>query len=389
MRYDVVVIGGGVVGLSTAWALVRAGLPKVALLERRTPGAGASGVGAGSLSLARWVASDIAMVQRSLELMTSLQKASGGFFRVQTTGRLTLAGPGEQATALEELADIVRSAGQKAEQLTPGLAADRYPSINFEDAAAVLYNPDDAMTHPPLLVSALWSACRSVGVHVLEGTEATGIRLKGQAVTGVTLAGGHTLDTDEVVVAAGIQSRRILLGTELDAPLKPYRTQAAFMLLPGLSTHPVVYDSITGMYTVPRNPGSTLAGDGTAAHEGDPDQFERGIDPEFRASILKRFRHRFPSLDKAVVTGGWAGICDMTPDGRPLIGPYAGIKGLYLNCGFAGFGVMRSLAAGEALGYQIAGKSPMMDLDLCAADRYNGWQDFELNFGRPYDPLGH
>jgi len=389
LRYDVVVIGGGVVGLSTAWALVRAGLPKVAVLERRTPGAGASGVGAGSLSLHRWYPADIALVHRSITLMATLEKASGGFFRVQSPGRLTLASPGEQTTALGELADVVRSTGQKAEEMTPGAASDRYPSINFEDAGAVLYSPDDAMIHPPLLVAALWSACRSVGVHVLEGTEVTGIKVKGNSVTGVNLVGGHTLDTDEVVIAAGIQSRRILLGTELDAPLKPYRTQAAFMLLPGLSTHPVVYDSISGMYTVPRNPSSTLAGDGTSVHQGDPDHYECGPDPEFCDSILKRFRHRFPSLARAVVTGGWAGICDMTPDGRPLIGPYAGVKGLYLNCGFAGFGLMRALAAGEALGSRIAGKTATVDLSHYEADRYSGWQEFELNFGRPYDPLGH
>lgn len=387
MRFDVIVVGGGAVGLATALALSRYGRLKAAVVERRSPAAGASGLGAGSVSLHRWLPEDVALVRRSLQLMTALEREGTGF-AAHRSGRLTLAAAGAQAERLEDLARVAESVGVPAERLEADAAAARFPAIRFDDAGAILYSPLDAYIHPPLLVAALWNAARRAGVAVLEGTDVTSIAVGDGTVQGARLAGGQLLEAPAVVLATQAQTRKVLQGSGMDVPLKPYRTQVAFLLLPGEQMNPVVFDAITGFYSVPRNVGSHLAGNGTHAHDGDPDLFDREPDAEFLSSIASRFRHRFPGCGPVTATGGWAGICDMTPDGRPLIGPYGGVDGLHLACGFAGFGIMRALAAGEALAAVVAGEDPAVSLAPYRAGRFTGWQEFELNFGPPYDPLG-
>lgn len=380
MRYDVIVVGNGVVGTSTAWHLARAGA-KVALADRMAA-SGSSGLGAGSVTIQRWNRTDIALVKRTEELLAEMEQRTGGAFRFYRSGQLTLIGMQEHLPFVAEQRQILAEMGIRSETLDPEQAAARFPGLRVDDVLLAHLTPDDGYIRPPELTWAMTLLARLDGVDVLEGTMVQRLELSDGAVRGVR-AGGGVLQADRVVVAAGPWSRKLMEASGLGLPIKPYRTTVSFVPVERQPLAPVLYDLITGLYTVPRNQGSLLIGYGTSDQEVDPNQFNRTPDPAAEQGALQMLAHRLPATAGAWSAGGWCGVCDMTPDGHPLLGPYPNVRGLYVACGFGGYGVMRGPGVGAAMAQWVLGEEPFCDLSAYRMDRYPGWFDFPLILGRP------
>ena len=421
MQVEVVIVGGGIVGLQVAWHLREAGIRRIAVLERGGAGSGATAHGAGFLSHFAWNELDARLVRRSAELYAELARETGGeFFRV--TGSYVIAGAGgdgagsdpgtttgeparspeaERAAGAEEppervvalleaRAAMLRRLGIQVQDLTPEEGAAALPAWNWEDVRRAWFLPADATLLPAEAARQLARLLRQRDVAVLEETPAEALALSGNggAVAGVRSAAGPVA-ADVVVVATGVWTRRLLQTAGLDAPIKAYRTQLSFWELPeglGEAALPPLHDVTGEFYWLPRE-GFLALGDGTQLVEQDPERFRREPDPEFIASARRRLVHRCPAARDARYARGWAHLCDATPDRRPLLGPYGSVAGLHLAVGFNGFGVMRAPAVGELVARFVLGEEPALGgdpvpgVEAVSASRFSGFVEFDMAQG--------
>jgi sarcosine oxidase subunit beta len=383
-RWDAIVVGAGVVGLSAATRLCEHGL-RVLAVDRLFAAAGASGLGAGSVTVQRWKQTDVALVQRTQEILDEVSHSTSRVFRFHRVGRLTLVRAAD-AASLRQHGQVIQDMGIELEHMDADELRHRFPGMTTEDVGLASYTPGDGYVHPPALAWALAGLARASGVTVWEGARVDRLDVADGHVGGAMI-GGELVAADRVVVACGAWSRDVLKASGLDLPLKAYRLQVLFASLEEPGPWPVVLDLIQGdLYTVPRNPGSMLAGGGNRPIAGPPEAQTREPDPHFLAEAHTGLRHRFRGAGVGPVMGGWAGVTDTTPDGNPLVGGYRDVTGLYVACGLAGYGIMRGPAVGEIVGDLAAEEEPRIDIAAYRADRYSDFFDFPVSFAE-YNPF--
>lgn len=197
-------------------------------------------------------------------------------------------------------------------------------------------------------VAHLGRSLREAEVPFLEHTAMPRLIAEGGRGAGRETAEG-SIGADEVVVAAGVWSRRLLQTANLDVPLKPYRTPIC--VVEGLPSAdlPVLHDLALDFSWVPETGGRLLLGAGTEEWEYNLDDYNRCNDESFILSVAERFSNRLVNVDRVNIARGWADLCGATPDRRPLLGPYGGVEGLHLAIGFNGFGVMRAPEVGATV----------------------------------------
>jgi glycine/D-amino acid oxidase-like deaminating enzyme len=392
MDYDVIVVGNGVVGISAGLALRHLGVRRVAVLDRRSAAAGSSGLGAGSVTVQRFTRADVLLCERSQQLMREAERRSNGLFRLYPVGRITLVNRPEHEAILRQLGAWLDERAISHQFLAADAVEALFPGMHARDATLALFTPEDGYVRPPQLAWALTGMAREAGVHVLEGIEVTRVALSADGRVEGVLARGELLQAPRVILAANAWTKAILQASGLDLAQKVYRTQVAFVRTPENLRQPVVLDEVRGLYSLPRNPGSTLIGFGHAIIP-DADATDTRVDAELEAAALEKYRARWPGAGATRPHGGWAGPCDETPDGNPYLGAYGGgVRGLTLACGFGGYGVMRGPSGGEVAAQLALGLEPAIDVGDYRADRFLGVRDFVAlgGRGRPWEvPFGY
>jgi glycine oxidase len=365
---DVVVIGGGVIGLAVAWRASQRGLG-VVVLECAEPGAATSAVGAGMLApISEAVLSEQALLRLGLasaraypEFVAALEDATGLDAGYLACGTLLAARDADEAEALErELAmrgalglEVHRLRASAARRLEPALA----PALRL-----ALDIPGDHAIDPRKLTRALVQAVRRAGGEVRAQAPVAELRVSHDRVTGVTLAGGQTLAAGAVVVAAGPWSAQIGgIPEEARVPLHPVKGQIMRMHDPGgpgLLTR--VLRMRTG-YVVPRGDGRYVLG---ATME------ERGFDDSVTAGavfeLLRDASELLPGIWELVIDELSAGFRPATPDNAPAIGA-GSLPGLHWATGHYRHGILLAPITAELLAGELAGGAPPLDPELARA----------------------
>jgi glycine oxidase len=351
---NVVVIGGGVIGLAVAWRAAQRG-HAVCVLERAELGAGASHVAAGMLApVTEADAGELALLELGLRsardwpaFATELAAASGADPGLRRCGALAVARNGDEAAALErELAlrlhlglDVQRLPASAARRLEPALA----PALRLALAA-----PGDHAADPRALVLALAEAARRAGATLRTGAAVAAVRSCGGSVTGVRLVGGEVVAADAVVAAAGAWCGAIEGLPAL--PLRPVKGQ--IMRLrdpqgPGLLEHIVRFE---GGYVVPRGDGRYVLG---ATME------ERGFDTTVTAGglyeLLRDAGELVPGIHELVVEETAAGLRPATPDNAPVLGRDERLGGLVWATGHHRNGILLAPVTGTIVADVLAG----------------------------------
>ncbi len=331
--FDLTVVGGGIVGLSTAWRARQAGM-SVALLERGAIGDGASSVAAGMLAPVAEVEFGAAG-RHLLELGLSsarmwpgfaseLERAAGEPVGLLETGTLIVARDDDEARELERQLEFRRSLGLRAERLRPSEAREREPALAPTLRMAVAA-PDDHSVEPLRVLGALRRACELSGVQLRERTAVRSLALAaaGGRVAGVRLGDGQMLASENVVLAAGPWSGQLEgVPQAAQIPIRPVKGQ--IMRLrdpagPGLLAGVVRFE---GGYLVPRGDGRYVLG-GTME--------ERGFDREPTAGgvyeLLRNASELVPGIDELRIEALSVGLRPASPDNVPAIGPGA-VRGL-------------------------------------------------------------
>ncbi|HEX8707900.1 MAG TPA: glycine oxidase ThiO [Pyrinomonadaceae bacterium] len=361
---DVVVVGGGVIGLSIARSLAVKGAGRVALFERARPGAEASFAAGGMLApQAEANRADpffeLACASRDLypEFARALCEETGVDIELERTGTLYLAFTENDEEELARRSRWQRRAGLLVEELSAEEARRLEPCISTEVRSALRF-PLDVQVENRLLVAALTASIERHGVRLLAGINVGSVVVERGQVEGVETSGGR-FSAPVVIVAGGAWTSQVrLAGARSVQPVRvePVRGQMlCFEARPRLARH-VIY-SPRG-YIVPRMDGRLLAGS-TTERAG----FDKSVTAEGVALIKRHAAEIAPALRALPLADSWAGLRPRTADELPVLGAAADVRGLYYATGHYRNGILLAPLTGELVAEQVlTGRSaPLME----------------------------
>lgn len=370
---DVIVVGGGVVGVATAWHLARLGAGRVLLLERDGLASGATGR---STAIVRTHYVHRVLAEMALEARRAFERFGeevGGDCGFRRTGFLVLSGP-EDRVHLEANVAMHRAVGIDARVLTPEDLHVLEPRISIEGVGAAAWEPDSGKADPHGTTAGYAAAARGAGVEIRTGTQVGRILTEGSMVTGVETGDG-TIWAGSVLVAAGLDTAALVAPLGFETPLTGIRHGVAGVRRSQSfgAAHATISDRVLGGYYMPEGSELTLIGS-TAASDGEPETDARRQSapsgPELE-SLAARFLGRFPGEQHAALQSGWTGVYDCSPDLQPLLGPVPGIERLHLACGFSGHGFKLSPVLGRLLAERmVLGRERGHSLDLFSPARF-------------------
>jgi len=368
---DVVVVGAGVQGASTALHLARRGV-KVVVLERSSVGAGATGRSSGFVRMHYDLALEAELAWRSLPWFTDWAGRVGdgdcGFVR---TGFVQLV-PAAHADALRANVANQRALGIRTEVVTPEAAAAIVPGMVVDDVVAAAWEPDSGYADPTGTAAGLLAAARRASAAYAGGIRVTAIRTLGDRVTGVETDRGR-IDAPVVVDAAGAWAGELARTAGLDIPIRPWRHDTAYFGLPATrpSSIPIVLDHIGLVYFRPEGRDLLLVGLETGNDMGgSPDRPLVPFDGSQVPLLAERVCARVPWMADGDFRTGHGGQDGMTPDQRAILGP-AGPDGLFLQCGFSGSGFKTAPTIGQVMAEWILDGAPRtVDLRPFGLDRF-------------------
>ena len=355
--FDAVFVGGGVIGLASAWRAARRGA-RVVVLERDRPGSGASRVAAGmlapvgELSFGEPELLELTLAAARLypEFAAEVEEGSGCATGYRRLGALHVALDRDEAAQLRRVHELQRSLDLEAEWLPPRRCRGLEPGLTPSFNGGVLA-PGEAAVDPRALTAALAAALAAEGVEVRAGCEVVAGLFEGGRLEGVRAAGGEEFRADAVVLAAGAWSgaaRWLPKGAR--PPVRPVKGQV--LELRGRDGAPPPCERILAserVYIVPRPDGRLIVG-ATVEEMG----FETTVTAGGVHELLREAYRLLPDVAEMELLDALAGLRPGTPDNLPLVGPGA-IDGLVLATGHYRNGILLAPLAAEAVAGLLAG----------------------------------
>jgi glycine oxidase len=370
---DVVIVGGGVIGLACAWRAAERGL-RVRVLERDAIGAGASWVAAGMLAPvgeATWgeeslLALGLASAKQWPEFAAELEEAAGLEIGFRRDGGLHVALDRDEAEELRRRHALMVSRGLEAKWLPPTEARELEPGLAPACAAAVSA-PGDGSVDPRELLAALRVAVESAGGEVEEGQDVVEPILEGPTLAGVRTAGGREHRARSTVLAAGCWSGALgWLPADARPPVRAVKGQ--ILTLTGPVAEPVAGRIVVTerVYLVPRADGRLIVG---ATVE------DRGFDLRVTAGgvheLLREAYRVLPDIAELELVETLAGMRPGTPDNAPIIGPGA-LEGLLIATGHYRNGILLAPVTADAVAAELEGSEPAVDIAPFSPARFAG-----------------
>jgi len=366
---DVVIIGGGVMGASTAYHLARSGVKKVVLVERE-PFFGVMSTGQCAGGIRHQFSSEI-NIRLSLESIRMLERfpeEMGQDIDLRFIGYYFLLTHEEDVFAFRENVALQHSLGVMTEWLDPHEIARRVPLVNLDGVLAATVYERDGLVDPSSIVQGYVTNARRLGAKLFTDAEAVGIRSVGGRITAVETNQG-VIETPTVVNACGAWAPQIGGTVGVDIPIQPVRRQIVVTTpIPGLPPDfPFVIFFHESLYFHPE-------GEGILTGKSNPDEtpgYKLEVDPEWEMLHMDEAMSRLPVLEKAGLLSHWAGLYEVTPDAHPILGRVPTLEGFYLMAGFSGHGLMHGPVVGLLMAEEILdGRAHTVNIDSFRYDRF-------------------
>jgi glycine/D-amino acid oxidase-like deaminating enzyme len=369
---DVVIIGGGVTGVSIAFHLASLGVGGVVLLERRFLAAGGTGRSVGIIRQLYPTPETTRMVVRSLAVFRDFEGVVGGSAGYVGCGALIGVSPAMRPR-LEKTLAAQRPFGVRTELLDPSEAGRVEPRIDVSALGALLYEPDSGYGDPTAVTHRYAEAARRRGVTIAQGVEVTGVLHAQERVTGVETSAGR-IESPIVVNAAGLWSGAVAALAGVELPIVIGRHPVFVVERPTSfgRPHPVYLDLAGGSYLRPETGNLTLTGsltDDETRHPMDPERLGSEAAFEEATTVLERTGRAVPALGEARYRRGYAGAFDITPDWMPILDE-SRVRGFYIAAGMSGHGFKLAPAVGEVMAAMITGDEPPVSRDPFRLDRF-------------------
>jgi sarcosine dehydrogenase len=355
---DVVVIGGGIIGCSTAYHLVRDHKTNVVVLEQNKITSGSTWHAAGLVGQLRSSASITQVLKYSVELYKKLEAETGLQTGWKMTGCLRLATNEDRWTEYKRLATTAQSFGMEMHLLSPAEVKKMWPLMETSDLVGASFLPTDGQASPSDITNSLAKGARMHGAKFVEGVRVTGFEIVEGRVVAVNTNHG-SIKCDRVVNCGGMWARQIGAMAGVNVPLQPVKHQYVITeKLDGLSSDAATFrDPDRRSYFKEEVGGLVFGGyepNPISWTHGDvPDTFEFQLfedDWDHFEQHMSQALARIPALDKTGIKKMINGPESFTPDGNFILGAAPELKNFYVGAGFNAFGI----AAGGGAGWVLA-----------------------------------
>jgi len=354
-RAEIVIIGAGIMGLSIAYHLARAGTTDVVVLDKSYLCGGASGRNGGGVRAQFSTEANIRLMQESIRMCRDFASEMKINVWFRQGGYVFLVRDEAKRRALEQSTKVQNECGLGTRMLTPAEARKVVPELDTDGIVAAAYNPDDGVVFPWPFVWGFAQAARKLGVEVETFRDVVGFDVVGKRIDAVVTrklrpdgsAGPvERIRTHRVVNAAGAWSPEIakLLGVEL--PNKPHRHEICSTepLKPWL--RPLVADLTDGLYFSQSTRGEIVGGVG---QHRVPEGLDQNSSFAFLGLYARSLVRACPILGNVKVLRQWAGCYDLTPDQNPIVGEVDEVDEFHQASGFMGHGFMMAPVMGKLI----------------------------------------
>ena len=384
---NVVVVGGGIVGLSSAYSLADAGAD-VTLCEEGALGTRSTARSAGGIRSQFSTEINVRLSLASRDVWDTFEGEFGVDMAYRKHGYLFLARDPGTAEAFRGNVAMQNDLGVDSEYLSPDEASEYCPELRTDRFVAATYNAADGYADPNLAVQGYAARAREAGADLRTGTGVTDVLVDegtgGRTVTGVETEDGR-IEADYVVNAAGAWAARVAGMAGVDLPISPRRRQVAVVdptrTLP--EDVPLTIDLDTGSYFRPERDGAALVGGHFA--EADPDvdadAYTESMDIDWAATAVERAADAARYFDgDSRIRSGWAGLYAVTPDHHPIVEET--VPGLVTAAGFSGHGFQHAPATGRLVAELcVDGEASLVDVTPLSSRRFesDGEEHVERN----------
>jgi sarcosine oxidase subunit beta len=365
---DIVIIGGGVMGASSAYHLANGGVKNIVLLEKEGFfGSGATGRCAGGVRYQFSTEVNIKLSLESLPILERFAEEIGQDINYRQCGYLLIATSEKDAVNFNHNVQLQNSLGVETQLLTGDEVRARLPLMKFEDALVGTFHHKDGLVDPNSVVAGYISAAQKLGVHAATNAEVTGIRVRSNKVVAVETNHGP-IETHMLLNAAGPWSGLIGQMAGVDIPMLPLRRQMfttnALKEIP--VNFPFVIDFGQSLYFHREGEGLLIG----MSNQNEQPGFDQSVDEEFEFVNLEAAMARMPLLKHARRAAHWAGLYEVTPDAHPIFGGCE-VEGFLICTGFSGHGFMHGPVAGKLMSeYLLNGKFSTVDVSLLDLARF-------------------
>jgi glycine/D-amino acid oxidase-like deaminating enzyme len=395
---EIVVIGGGAVGLGAAYALARAGKRDIVLIEKEADVAACTtSQGAGLAGQLRSSLERTQLAMHSVATFRELEKDPVARPGWRPVGSLRIAETAARAKEFDRLQEVAKQAGLEVERVGAAEVAKLWPGLNVAHATAILWCPTDGYMHPPSVARAYAHQCRQLGVRLETSTALRQIELKDGRVDAVVTSRGR-IACRYAVNAAGAHAYHVARLAGLELPIVPVRHEYfVTAAVPGIRPEfPCFRIPDATLYGRPSDTGVLLGGWEPNSLGTDPRQYRLdgeppAIEPDqpVLASFTQRFAPLLPDIARAAhqrIGKGWP---TFTPDGRFILGESCRVPGFVMAGGCNAHGISGSGGIGKLLVESLLEPQPSAYVRSLSPDRFTDkpwdWQTATREAKRVYE----
>ncbi len=367
---DIVVVGGGCMGASTAYHLAQRGAGRILLLEReKFLGMGSTGRNAGGVRYQFSTEVNVRLSLYSLDVIAHFQDLFDISAEYRPIGYLfLLTTPSEVATFKANVEMQHRVGVPWVRYLAPAEIRQLVPLVNLDGVLGGTFCSRDGLADPNSVTQGFAKAATRLGAQIETETMVTGLQVEGGRVVAVQTDQGEVA-TRTVVNCAGPWAADIGRMAGLEIPIVPVRRQFFVTdALPIPRDHVFTIEFSTSLYFHPEGAGLLVG----MANANEKPGATYAIDEEFHVKTLERALYRLPLLEQARVASQMAGLYEVTPDAHPILAEARGLRGFYIAAGFSGHGFQHSPATGKVMSEIILdGASKTVDVSMLDLERFD------------------
>jgi len=367
---EIVVIGGGVMGLFTAWECVKRGENDLIVIEKRSfLGSGSTQKAAGGVRAQFTNRANVAMSMYSQDFYRR-KFAPEIFpdFEYSENGYLFFARSEEKLHALGNSYELQKQVGVEAvRQLTPEQILEILPDLMIDEVLGGNYSPEDGFVDPGDIINGLDTKLRQAGIQIFTDLE---VEVVEHGESGHRIVTGQgTVSCSKVLFATGAWSGELMKRCGVDIPVEPFRRSLYITKpLPWFPKKaPFSFDVVTGTHFRPESGGIMflkINPDEVAGFNEDPDW-------DWLEHVVPDLFHVMPRLGDAEVMDAWGGLYAMTPDHSAILGVVPGKPGWFVATGFSGHGMMHAPGVGCSMAEMILdGRTSTLDISAYRFERY-------------------
>jgi sarcosine oxidase subunit beta len=370
---DIIIIGGGINGVSTAFHLAREGA-QVTLLEKSFIAGGPTGRSSAIIRQHYSNPVTARMALKSLRFWQHFDEIVGGDAGYTQTGFLIGVRP-EDVDGLKANIALQQSLGINTRFVSPEEIREIEPQLDPTGLGGAAYEPESGYCDPAMAANGFAQAAKRLGAIIKTGVTVTDIQVRTGRVSAVITDQG-VFPAGAVIVAAGPWSKGLLQPLDIEIPSITARVKVGLYRRPEDFTHHCIWgDFLTQIYLRPETGNLMLVGsispEEAEDQVADPDNFNERVELDVLADFAERAAKRYPAMQRGHLTGSFASLYDITPDWHPILDAVPGIEGLYLCSGTSGHGFKLSPAVGEMMAHLVLhGKQPEDDINLFSFERF-------------------